>query len=120
MKVKGLVDIPSKNGTISAGTIFNVSEQAFTKLTGKVELVPTMTATDAAKKISTVLVELDHLRPWPDSLWDLVTPDSLARIREANRIVDYAADELRDPAELDLALIEYRQAWVSALAEIRQ
>ena len=44
MNVKALVDIASKNGTIVAGTCFDIPEQVFVKLAGKVEAVPATAA----------------------------------------------------------------------------
>ena len=62
-------------------------------------------------KLDRVLVELDNLRPWPDTLGDLITVESLAEIQRVNRLIDAATTE----QELDAALVGYRKAWKSAL-----
>ena len=68
-----------------------------------------LTTEQAAKRISTVLIELDNLRPWPDTLH--ITVESLAEIQRVNRLIDAATTE----QELDAALVGYRKAWKSAL-----
>jgi hypothetical protein len=121
MKVKALVDITSKNKTISSGTIFNISEQAYIKLAGKVEVLPTvntMTGEQAAKKISAVLVELDNLRPWPGEWPGILNEHAMKCIRLANDKIDYASDVLRDPEALDAALRDYRKAWFASLEDL--
>ena len=60
-------------------------------------------------------MELDNLRPWPDTLGDLITVESLAEIQRVNRLIDAATTE----KELNEALTKFRQAWKSALAEIQ-
>ena len=118
MIVRAIVNIASRRGLIKAGTTFTVTPDALPKLTGKVEPVqpiPTMTSTETAERIGAVAAELDKARPWPGDVCNLLSQESRDRIKAADRAVDYAADELRDPEALDAALKQYKLAWMFAL-----
>ena len=117
MNVRALVDISSKNGIIVAGTTFDIPEQVFIKLAGKVEPLTGMTTEQPVTKIGAAIKELNRTGPWPGDLCQIITPEALARIQAANCLVDDAAT--RSEPDLDAALIEYRAVWLAALAGVK-
>jgi hypothetical protein len=75
-----------------------------------------ITVEETCRRIGVVAEELNSLGPWPSGLRGIICPTTQVRIREADRLVDDAA-EMRVGELLTIALIEYRQAWLMALAE---
>ena len=115
--VKAIVDISTKKGTIPAGHVFAVNDEALVRLAGKVKISP-MTTEEAVGKISSTMEALNQSGPWPGGIWVLISPEDRERIVAANMAVDHAADVLKDHVSLDVALLQYRAAWTTALESV--